>query len=74
VTLRQKGAYDEAQAELKAAKGANPNYGPARVQLGLTYYMRGEKELAFREWDEALAANPGLKEARSFLNIFRDRA
>jgi tetratricopeptide (TPR) repeat protein len=73
VALRDKGLYDESVKELQYAKNANILYGPAWVQLGLTYYMKGDKESAFAEWELALEQNPNLKEAQSFLNILRNR-
>lgn len=73
IALRERGLYDEAISELTAARDANPYYGAARVQLGLTYYMKGHTGLAFEEWEAALQHLPGLKEAESFLNIFRDK-
>ena len=53
------------------AKELNPEYGPARIQLGLSYYMKGLQLLAFEEWEKALKRNPGLKEAQTYLNILR---
>jgi tetratricopeptide (TPR) repeat protein len=73
VALRESGRHEEAIEELKAAKEANMHYGQAWVQLGLAYYMNGEVALAFKEWEQVLKQYPDLKEARSFLNILRDR-
>lgn len=72
-SLRDKGLYDEAVAELKRARQINPNYSPAQVQLGLTYYMTGKRDAAFVEWTEALKRNPELKDAKSYLSIFKDK-
>jgi tetratricopeptide (TPR) repeat protein len=74
VALVERGKVKEAISEFSAAKRANPYYGPAWVHLGLAYFRQGRKELAFREWEDALRKNPELKEARSFLNILRDKA
>ncbi len=49
------------------AKEENPKYLPAVVQLGLSYYMKGHKEKAIKEWESVLAVNPDHKEAKTFL-------
>lgn len=71
IALREKKYYNEAVTELTAAKNANPNYGPARVELGLTYYMQGLTGLAFEEWEDAIEKLPDLREAKIFLGIFK---
>jgi tetratricopeptide (TPR) repeat protein len=71
IALRESGRFDEAIEEFIKAKEANPHYGPAWVQLGLLYYMKGHTGLAFEEWESALGENPELKEARTFLQLFR---
>jgi tetratricopeptide (TPR) repeat protein len=70
IALREKGLYDEAVSVLTDAKKNKPNYGPAWVQLGLTYYMQGFTGLAFEEWENALKRIPDLKEAEMFLDLF----
>jgi len=49
IALRNKGEADEAIVHFVKAKLINPNYGPAWVQLGLSYYMAGHTGLAFEE-------------------------
>jgi tetratricopeptide (TPR) repeat protein len=71
VALREKKYFNEAVTELTIAKNANPNYGPARVELGLTYYMQGLTGLAFEEWEEAIEKRPDLREAKIFLGLFK---
>ena len=53
------------------AKLINPNYGPAWVQLGLSYYMAGHTGLAFEEWEKALQFNPDLKEAKTYMKLLK---
>ncbi len=71
MTLREKGLHEEAMACFAAAKKANPAYAPAIVQLGLSHYLGGNNELAAKEWASALAINPGMKEAKTFLRLLR---
>jgi tetratricopeptide (TPR) repeat protein len=71
VALRDQQLFDDAISELAEAKRLNERYGPALVQLGLTYYMKGLTGFAFEEWEEAIEKVPDLKEAQSLLNIFR---
>jgi tetratricopeptide (TPR) repeat protein len=73
IALRERKRFDEAISQFTKAKEANPLYGPALVQLGLTYYMQGLTGLAFEEWEDAQRKLPDLKEARSLLNIFKHR-
>lgn len=74
IALRETGDFDAALVEINKALKSNSHYGPAWVQAGLTYYMKGDHQRAIRVWEEALKMIPDLKEARSFLKIFRDEA
>jgi tetratricopeptide (TPR) repeat protein len=71
MALREKKYYNEAVTEMTIAKNANPHYGLARIELGLTYYMQGLTGQAFEEWEEALEKLPDLKEAKIFLGLFK---
>ncbi|HTR44245.1 MAG TPA: tetratricopeptide repeat protein [Thermodesulfovibrionales bacterium] len=71
IALRSKGDHEEAVVQFTKAKEINPSYGQAWVQLGLTYYMKGMIGLALQEWERALACNPNLKEAETYLKLFR---
>ncbi|HET6514982.1 MAG TPA: tetratricopeptide repeat protein [Thermodesulfovibrionales bacterium] len=71
MALRSKGDYEEAVVQFTRAKESNPDYGQAWVQLGITYYMKGMIGLAFEEWERAAARNPNLKEATTYLKLFR---
>lgn len=50
VVLREQGAYDEAIRVFLRAKEISPDYAPATIHLGITYYMSGFPDLARREW------------------------
>lgn len=69
VALRDKGRFDEAVEHFKKAKEITLLYGPAWVQLGLTYYMQDKKDLALDEWESALKHLPELKEARAYIEL-----
>lgn len=71
VALRGKGLYKGAVSHFKRAKKINPNYGPARVQLGLTHYMAGDPASALKEWEDALKDMPGLKEAEAYIELVK---
>lgn len=71
IALRSKGNYEEAVVHFTRAKESSPGYGQAGVQLGLTYYMKGTIGLAIEEWENALARNPDLKEAKTYLKLFK---
>jgi tetratricopeptide (TPR) repeat protein len=51
MVLREQGAYDEAIRVFLRAKELSPDYVPATVHLGLTYYMSGFPDLAREEWE-----------------------
>ena len=67
--LRKKGQYEDALSELHSVLDDNKYYGPAWVQLGLTFQMMGNEAKAIEVWKKALKYNPDLKEAKSFLKI-----
>ncbi len=73
IAFRNKEMFDEAVSQFTMAKELNPAYGTAWVQLGLTYYMQGLTGLAIEEWETALRQNPGLKEARTYLKLLREK-
>ncbi len=57
VVLREQGAYDEAIRVFLRAKEIAPDYTPATIHLGITYYMSGFPDLAREEW-ESMSAEP----------------
>lgn len=71
IALRNKGNYEEAMVHFNKAKEINPGYGPAWIQTGLTYYMKGMIGLAVEEWEAALGQNPNLTEARTYLKLIK---
>ncbi|MDT5061802.1 MAG: hypothetical protein QOH63_2261 [Acidobacteriota bacterium] len=59
VVLLRQGRWDEAQeALLSALRQENFRYGEASYNLGRLYSMRGEADLAIREWTRALVVQP----------------
>jgi len=73
IALRNKKLIEGAIVHFKKAKELNPQYGPAWIQLGLSYYIKGHKELAFEEWERALKQNPNLKEAEAYINLLKKK-
>jgi tetratricopeptide (TPR) repeat protein len=71
IALRNNDQYEEAILHFSNAKEVNPGYGPAWVQLGLTYYMRGLSGLAAEEWEKALKQIPNLREAKNYLKLIK---
>ena len=65
------GLLEEAIRNFMKAKEINPAYGPAWVQLGVSYYMKGLTGLAVEEWEKALEQNPSLKEAEAYLGLLK---
>jgi tetratricopeptide (TPR) repeat protein len=71
IALRNKGLIEDAIVNFVKAKEINPSYGPAWIQLGLTYYMKGLPGLAMEEWETVLKQNPNLKEAEAYLGLLK---
>ena len=71
MALRNKGRLEDAISHFAKAKELNPEYGPARVQLGLSYYIKGLTRLAFEEWEKAIKKIPELKEAKTYLSLLK---
>ncbi|MDT4952001.1 MAG: hypothetical protein QOJ02_139 [Acidobacteriota bacterium] len=64
VVLLRQGRWDEAQeALLSALRQENFRYGEASYNLGRLYSMRGEADLAIREWTRALVVQPDHADA-----------
>ena len=74
IALRNKGAVEDAIIHFTKAKELNAQYGPAWIQLGLSYYMKGLTGLAFEEWENALRHIPDLKEAKTYLSLLKKEA
>jgi len=71
VALRNLGHFDQAIGYLTRAKEINPRFGPAWIQTGITYYMKGLLAAAIREWEEALDTIPDLEQARVYLDLLK---
>lgn len=71
IALRSLGNIEEAIVHFNTAKEINADYGPAWVQLGLTYYIKGLTGLAFEEWENAIRQNPNLKQAETYLKLLK---
>ncbi len=69
VTLRSQNEYDEAIDQLSHTERIYPHYIPVKIQLGLTYYMKGFFGLAFAKWEEANSADPAGKAASVYLAL-----
>jgi len=58
VLMRQTRWEEAAEAFLAALRLEDFRYAEASYNLGRLYYLRGERDLAVREWRRALAVNP----------------
>ena len=69
VVLLRQGRWEEAyEAFMSALRLENFRYAEASYNLGHLYAVRGEKDLAIREWQRALAVNPEHTEAARVLS------
>ncbi len=67
--LRDAGNLDEACQEFEKVKVERPNYLPARISLGVTYFALNDKELAKKEWKSVLEIDAQNKTAIMYLNM-----
>jgi tetratricopeptide (TPR) repeat protein len=74
VSLREKKRLEDSLSHLKRAKDINENYIPAWIQMGLTHYAMGNRELALAEWEGVLARKPEHHEAKSFIEFVKKGA
>lgn len=58
------GEYTEALKNLLQANKLRPNDSEILNNLGMTYYLKGERELALRSFDEALKINKDNSDAK----------
>ncbi len=68
----KKGFLSRAMQELQQLKNENPNYIPARIQLGLLHYSQGNLLDAELEWETALETEPANREAHSYLEMAKE--
>lgn len=70
---REQGRIDVAIEHLTHCLLDNPNYLPAYLQLGLSYYAMGEYELARKQWERVLEKDPDNVVAKTYLNMLQKR-
>ena len=58
-----------ARHELEEAIRARPDYGPARVALGVLLLVSGQRQEALTTWQEALRRDPQNKVAQMYLRM-----
>lgn len=73
VLEREQGRIVDAIEHLTQCLLENPNYLPAYVQLGLSYYSMGEYELARKQWENVLKKDPNNTVARTYINMLNKR-
>jgi tetratricopeptide (TPR) repeat protein len=71
VALREKGMIAQAIKELEEAKFINADYIPARVNLGILYYLMRRLDDAVIEWESALKHEPKNGIATMYLNAVK---
>ncbi|MCL4557470.1 MAG: tetratricopeptide repeat protein [Deltaproteobacteria bacterium] len=71
VAFREKGMIAQAIKELEEAKFINADYLPARVNLGIVYYLMSRLDDAVVEWESVLKHDPNNGIARMYLNAAR---
>ena len=72
-SLLQLSDLDGAEEQLQTALAGNPKYVPARLNLGLVHYRRGNLEQAAREWHECRALEPENAQLRAYLAMLDNR-
>ncbi len=71
VALREKGMIAQAIKELEEAKFINADYIPARVNLGILYYLMRRLDDAVIEWESVLKHEPKNGIATMYLNAVK---
>jgi len=67
----RRGFVSRALGELQKIKSEDPNYLPARIQLGLLYYSQKNLVDAELEWEEVVSLDPNHGEATAYLEMCR---
>lgn len=65
----KKGFLTRSMQELQQLKRENPQYIPARIQLGLLHYSQGNILDAELEWENILSLDPNQREAHAYLKM-----
>ena len=71
VALREKGMTAQAIKELEEAKFINADYIPARVNLGILYYLMRRLDDAVIEWESVLKHEPKNGVAIMYINAVK---
>ena len=71
IALREKGMLAQAIRELEEAKFINADYIPARVNLGILYYLMRRLDDAIVEWESVLKHEPKNGIANMYLNAVK---
>lgn len=71
VLLRENGNIDDAIEHLTQCLLEKKDYIPALIQLGLTYYIMGENELAKKQWNRVLSKDPNNNVAKLYINMIK---
>ena len=66
--------FQRATSAFRNALASRPSFGEVYVQLGLLYNARGQKDAAFREFQNAVRVAPHLPEAHYQLSLASRRA
>jgi tetratricopeptide (TPR) repeat protein len=67
--LAKLGDRSAAIAFLKQLIAQNPRFAEARIQLGILLHSQQQVREAQREWKDALALDPGNRQAQMYLNM-----
>ena len=67
--LRDSGEREKAIEEYELVIKQNPNYVPARLNLGLSLYAAGRRDDAVKQWRTVLEISPGNRNAELYLQL-----
>ncbi len=68
-TYAKKGFLTRSMQELQQLKRENPEFSPARIQLGLLHYSQGNLLDAELEWEGVFQVEPKNREAQAYLEM-----
>jgi Tfp pilus assembly protein PilF len=69
IMYRDNNQTARSREQLEAAREANPNYGQARLLLGVMHLSAGEYDLATAEFDAVLGRDPENKSALMYRKL-----
>lgn len=67
--LRDSGGLEDARDEFIKVKEEKPDYVPALMSLGMTYFLLGESMSAKNEWESVLSFDPDNKAADMYIKM-----